>query len=87
VRHRSWGLLELPGGTEGGVKVGDVAALEVATGGDPIAALTRAAAIWSRKPQVISLAVRHDDGCPCLYGRSMFACTCEIVELEARRVA
>ena len=50
--------------------------LEVATGGRPVAALIRpAAAIPSRR------------GCPATPFGPMEACTCEIVELLARRAA
>src|SRR5438067_13636 len=39
------------------------------------------------RPYLLRVGVRHDDECPCLAGRSMRACTCEIVHLEAKRVA
>jgi hypothetical protein len=70
------------------VKVGATEAIDVATGGAPQAALAAAALRLTRgHPYVLEVAVRHDDDCPCLEGRAMVACTCEIVRLEGRRVA
>lgn len=61
---------------------------EIATGGDPVGAVVEA---WRRLPRrpggVWTMGISHDDGCPALAGRSMLACTCEIVWLEARRAA
>jgi len=61
---------------------------DVACGGDParslVGALDELRAI--RGGQVWSIGVGHDDGCPAMeFG--MPACTCEIVELVARRAA
>jgi hypothetical protein len=60
--------------------------LEVATGGDPIAALVRASRQMPRRPGVWHVDVRHDAGCPASLD-GMSACTCEVVEVEARRAA
>jgi len=56
--------------------------IDVATGGDPVAALTRAAA---RLPKgVYHLAVAHDPGCPCLADSPLRSCSCEILTLTLR---
>jgi hypothetical protein len=62
---------------------------EVACGNDPAASLIRALAEFRaiRAGQVWSIGVRHDDGCPSLGAGGMPACTCEIVQLEAKRAA
>jgi hypothetical protein len=62
---------------------------EIACGNDPTAALAAAVLEPPVRPGTVwDLAVRHDDECPAFQrGGSMSACTCEIVELEARRAA
>lgn len=62
--------------------------IEVATGGNPVDALIRASAALPFRPAgVWSIAVHHDTGCPATPFGPMAACTCEIVELVARRAA
>ncbi len=62
--------------------------LEVATGGKPVTALLRA---LERMPvgrgQVWATDVHHDDECPALGTGPMHVCTCEVVDIAARRVA
>jgi hypothetical protein len=61
--------------------------LDIACGGDPLAALLRTAPVWNTSPgQIVRLTVHHDDGCPCLQGWPMPNCTCEVVGLRASRV-
>ncbi len=70
------------------MKVGASVVSEVATGGDPEAAVAQIAQDWTAGERyVLDVAVRHDDGCPCLRGRPVRACTCEILRLEGTRVA
>ena len=60
----------------------------VATAGRPVAAVTAATlAIPAGPGEVWSTAIAHDDGCLALKGHGLRACDCELVELEARRVA
>lgn len=63
--------------------------LEVATGGNPDAALLRAVGLLPRaRGGVWDIAISHDDGCPTLApGQSLAVCSCEILELGARRLA
>jgi hypothetical protein len=69
------------------VNIGEIHKVDIATGGDPVAAVAHAEQSWASGGHVVKLAVRHDDGCPCLDGRGLHACTCEVIGLEARRVA
>jgi len=70
------------------VKVGEKTVLDIACGGDPTRAVAAASLrLTQGRPWIVNLTIRHDDGCPCLNGRSMLGCTCELVTLEARRVA
>jgi hypothetical protein len=70
------------------VRLAATTCVNVATGGRPAEALAAAALQLTRgRPYVLRVGVHHDDGCPCLDGQSMRACTCEIVQLEAKRVA
>jgi hypothetical protein len=95
-------IFEVPAGTLDGARLshgrvlrdtsrvsGVTFRLEVATGGDPARVLVRAVlALPRRRGEVWTVAVRHDDGCPALdAGGPMAACTCELVELRARRAA
>jgi hypothetical protein len=60
---------------------------EVATGGDPVGNLTAALLeIKVRPGEVWDCAIGHDDGCPALR-HGIRACDCEVVRLEARRMA
>ena len=59
---------------------------EIACGSNPAGALLKAIQESPVDNGVWDLAVRHDDGCACTNGRSMSACTCELVQLEARRL-
>jgi hypothetical protein len=68
------------------VKLGDVETVEVPTGGRPDEALASAAARWVQPGASYKFTVAHDDGCPCVTGRSLPACTCEIVRLTGRRL-
>jgi hypothetical protein len=62
--------------------------LEVATGGNPTRAFLRAAMLIPWRPGEVWLTdVHHDDGCPATPDGPMAACSCEIVELRARRAA
>lgn len=62
--------------------------LEVATGGRPVDAYLRAvAALPLRRGEAWLTDVHHDDGCPATPDGPMAACTCEIVEIRARRAA
>ena len=65
---------------------GRVVRLEVATGGRPVDALARALQVVSVRGELWRVSVAHDDGCPALAG-GLPACTCELVELIARRAA
>jgi hypothetical protein len=62
---------------------------EIVCGADPRSALARALLqLPVSGGEVWSIGVRHDDGCGSLEpGASMQVCSCEIVELEARRAA
>ena len=63
---------------------------EVACGIDPTRAIVQALAEFRavRAGHIWSVDVQHDDGCPSLKaGGTMGACSCEIVQLEARRAA
>lgn len=55
---------------------------ELATGGRPAQRLAEAVAPLAQPLTVQHLAVRHDDGCPCLAGKSMLSCTCQLVGVE-----
>jgi hypothetical protein len=71
------------------MKIGERRLLEIPTGGNPLMALIRARHDLGvgRGPQVVRITVSHDPECPCLLGRPMPACTCELIGLKARRVA
>lgn len=71
------------------MRVGTTGVLDVATGGDPLRALLAAArALTGGETQLVTLGIGHDDGCPCVEAcLPMPACTCEVVRLEARRIA
>lgn len=72
----------LPGTTKAVYRV------EVATGGKPVTALVRAMQQMPfARGQVWTTEVHHDDGCPALGTGPMHVCTCEVVEIAARRVA
>lgn len=58
--------------------------VEIATGGDPVRAL---AAALSDLGALGICHVAHDLGCPCLAGRPLDRCTCEILALTAERRA
>jgi hypothetical protein len=61
---------------------------EVACGIDPAGALARAlVAMPHRAGEVWSIGVGHAADCPTLHQGAMWACTCELVELVARRAA
>lgn len=69
------------------MRVGETRNLQVATGVDPRHALVAAVdSVTHGEPYGLYLQAKHDDGCPCLDGRPMHACTCEIVGLVIRRV-
>ncbi len=61
----------------------------VFTGNDPTAALLRAIQELQevKRGQIWSVGVAHDDECPAVDVGPMSACTCEIVELTAKRAA
>ncbi len=62
--------------------------LEVATGGNPVSAFVRAMQTMPFvRGQVWTTDVHHDDGCPALGTGPMHVCTCEVVEIAARRVS
>lgn len=72
------------------MKIGETRNIEVATAGAPMLAVISAHQTLriSEKPgSIISMGIHHDDGCPCLDGHGMGDCTCEIVQLVARRLA
>jgi hypothetical protein len=69
------------------VNIGEIHEIDVATGGDPVSAVATAGKSWAVRGQVVKLTISHDDGCPCLGGRALPKCTCEVVGLKARRVA
>jgi hypothetical protein len=69
------------------MKIGAVRTVDIATAGRPVEALAEAALGFSDDVGVLQLAVHHDAGCPCLNGKAMPSCTCEVVHLEGRRVA
>jgi hypothetical protein len=59
-----------------------------ATGGRPSERLAEALlAPGGIKPRSVNMVqVFHDDGCPCLDGQGMGACTCEVVEITSREL-
>ena len=62
--------------------------LAVATGGRPVDAFLQAVdSLPTDRGQVWTTAVHHDQGCPALDTGPIAICTCEIVEIAARRVA
>ena len=62
--------------------------VEVATAGRPVQAyLAAVEAIGLRRGELWLTDMHHDDGCPGLEAESIPLCTCEIVEITARRVA
>jgi len=62
---------------------------DIACGGDPTGALVQALAEFRavRAGHAWNVGIAHDEGCPALKAGGMSACTCEIVQLEARRAA
>jgi hypothetical protein len=69
------------------VKVGEAEIIALPTGGKPDLALAAYAARWAGTARVYNLSVAHDDDCPCAAGDlPVGQCTCEIVEVVARRV-
>ena len=68
------------------MKVGAVHVRDIATGGDPLHAYLRAMLPLTGGPQALHTRIHHDDGCPCLRGLPMPACTCEIVRLVTKRL-
>ncbi len=70
------------------MKIGEKKMIEVATGGDPVAALSAGVVPYSTPGHVMSVGVGHDEGCPCTAAeKPMTQCTCEIVEVTISRVA
>lgn len=71
------------------LKVGEKRKREVATGGDPVAALARANSDLAGTGAVYDIGVAHDDGCPttALPTGSLADCTCEIIEMHVERLA
>jgi hypothetical protein len=60
---------------------------DIACGGNPQFSLVRAlAALPIGRGEIWSIGVRHDAGCPA-FDHGMDRCSCEIVELEARKAA
>jgi hypothetical protein len=72
-------------------EVGQLWYVDVACGGDPARAVLRAVSEilerQSNRGEVWRLGSGHDDGCPAMEGEGMESCSCEIVQLEARRAA
>jgi len=62
---------------------------DIACGVDPVRALLRAIDEFHqlRPGELWAMSVAHDAGCPSTEGGVMRDCTCEIVELTARRAA
>jgi hypothetical protein len=61
---------------------------EVATAGRPVETVTAAMLTVPARPgEVWSTEIAHDDGCLALKGHGLRSCSCEVVWLEARRVA
>ncbi len=61
--------------------------IEVATLGDPARVLSAALdRLRLEAGGVYQLTVAHDDGCPCLSGRPLPACTCEIIRLSRSQI-
>jgi hypothetical protein len=62
---------------------------EIACGNDPVEALLAAVDELRQvgRGEVWRIGVAHDNGCPALDGAGMPACTCELIQLEARRAA
>jgi hypothetical protein len=58
---------------------------QVVTGGRPVEAVAQAVRDLAGGG-VYSVAIGHDDGCPCLHGRPLAECSCEVVRLTRRRV-
>jgi hypothetical protein len=71
----------VPGTTRASFRV------EVATGVDPERALIDAASTLPLPAGLWRFDVLHDGGCPVIAGVAMRRCTCEIVQLRARRAA
>lgn len=62
--------------------------VDVATGGDPVRALIAALAELAEPTGAVGVChVGHDLGCPCLAGRPIGYCSCEIVSLTVERLA
>ena len=70
-----------------GMKASERQWLEIPTGGNPLMALIRGHDLDIGRGQVVHVSIAHDAGCPCLRGRPMPFCTCELVRLQARKVA
>lgn len=67
--------------------VGEGLQVDIAAGGDPVAALAAQTEKYAVLGQVLSVGVAHDEECPCVPGAPMAQCTCEIIELTVRRMA
>lgn len=61
--------------------------VDLHTAGRPAEAIAAAAARRVEPGGQYRATVAHDTDCPCLVGRALSACTCEIVRVTWRRVA
>jgi hypothetical protein len=57
---------------------------ELATAGQNVERLSAALTALVPPGSLVDVHVHHDDGCACLEGGSMLACTCEIVGVRVR---
>lgn len=59
---------------------------DVPTAGDNLGRLAATLSVLVPAGRVATLAVQHDTGCPCLKGRPMTRCTCEVVDVRVELV-
>ena len=61
--------------------------VEVRTAGDPTDAIVAATEGLAGTGGIYRVTIAHDDDCPCVKGRSLPSCTCEIVRVTRERLA
>ncbi len=68
------------------MKVGGSETLNVPTGGQPDVAVSSVTAQLVEAGGAYRASVGHDAGCPCLSGRPLRRCTCEMLRVTWRRL-
>ena len=58
--------------------------VEIPTSGHNVDSLVASVSALVRRRELVRVSIYHDDGCAALAGRSMQACTCEIVGVRLR---